>query len=257
VPYPGPADDAQCNENGGPAVPDVSRIYRGIELTARMSMADRFWIQAWYVYSSLTGNYDGAASLRSGQTDPGINADFDYWQFDRSRTHQGSISTARTPSSSRHLPRPFSLLRASGYVAGGPPQITSSSAKPTARSLRRASRLLWRAATQYERAHSDIVPGGSVSIARAGLVFNLLDRQAETRVADDDPPAFRRSRRSPVRRLRQDPGTAGAETFRAAIRISSGAGAAGRPSRPESLRRDLRGQFRTAVSGASRDYRGS
>src|SRR4030095_9571068 len=39
------------------------------------------WVQASFVYSSLRGNYDGAVSEDTGQTDPGINADFDYWAF--------------------------------------------------------------------------------------------------------------------------------------------------------------------------------
>ena len=34
-----------------------------------------------YLYSSLRGNYSGAIREASGQTDPGINADFDYYQF--------------------------------------------------------------------------------------------------------------------------------------------------------------------------------
>ena len=40
------------------------------------------WLQASYVYSSLRGNYDGEVSEGfHGQTDPGINADFDYPQL--------------------------------------------------------------------------------------------------------------------------------------------------------------------------------
>jgi hypothetical protein len=38
------------------------------------------WLQASYVFSSLRGNYDGEVSAL-GQTDPGINADFDYPDF--------------------------------------------------------------------------------------------------------------------------------------------------------------------------------
>ncbi len=60
-----------------PRMPEISRIYRGIELLARKSLSDGLWLQASFVFSSLRGNYDGMVS-ESGQTDPGINSDFDY-----------------------------------------------------------------------------------------------------------------------------------------------------------------------------------
>jgi hypothetical protein len=70
--------DQRCFDTG-PAVPPVRRLYRGIEVVARKSVGERLWLQASYVYSSLRGNYDGEVSEAFfGQTDPGINADFDY-----------------------------------------------------------------------------------------------------------------------------------------------------------------------------------
>ena len=65
-----------------PATPRAKRVYKGIELLARKSVGQRLWLQASYVYSSLRGNYDGAINQSTGQTDPGINADFDYYLFD-------------------------------------------------------------------------------------------------------------------------------------------------------------------------------
>ncbi len=71
-------DYSECTDKTTP-VPAASRIYRGIELFARKSLGDQFWLQASYVYSSLRGNYDGEISEGYfGQTDPGINQDFDY-----------------------------------------------------------------------------------------------------------------------------------------------------------------------------------
>jgi hypothetical protein len=62
-----------------PPTPPGRRLYRGIEVLARKSVSDRLWLQASYVYSSVRGNYDGeVSSIEAGQTDPGINADFDY-----------------------------------------------------------------------------------------------------------------------------------------------------------------------------------
>jgi hypothetical protein len=48
---------------------------------ARKNLSSGLWAQLSYLYSELTGNYDGAVRFVSGQTDPGINADFDYPLF--------------------------------------------------------------------------------------------------------------------------------------------------------------------------------
>ena len=45
-------------------------------------MAEKLWLQAWYVYSSLRGNWAGGVS-DSGQTTPGLSADFDYAYLSR------------------------------------------------------------------------------------------------------------------------------------------------------------------------------
>ncbi len=65
----------------GFAVGDAKRYFRGIELVARKQFSNQLWAQASFLYSSLRGNYSGAIREASGQTDPGINADYDYYQF--------------------------------------------------------------------------------------------------------------------------------------------------------------------------------
>jgi len=65
-------DAYQCTDTI-PPTPKASRIYRGIELFARKSMGQRLWLQASYIYSSLRGNYGGAA---------GLGSDFDYPALD-------------------------------------------------------------------------------------------------------------------------------------------------------------------------------
>ena len=93
----GPAASGQfptCNGSANPtdptagecattgfAVGDAKRIFRGIELVARKQFSTELWAQASFLYSSLKGNYSGAIREASGQTDPGINADYDYYQF--------------------------------------------------------------------------------------------------------------------------------------------------------------------------------
>jgi hypothetical protein len=64
-----------------PPIPSATRIYRGIEIVGRKSFSQTLWLQASYVFSSLRGNYDGEIREGRGQTDPGINADYDYFLF--------------------------------------------------------------------------------------------------------------------------------------------------------------------------------
>jgi outer membrane receptor protein involved in Fe transport len=87
-----------CNGSGNPTDPTsgtctttygsghpmgtARRYFRGIELMAREQFSNELWAQASFLYSSLEGNYSGAVREATGQTDPGINADFDYYQFE-------------------------------------------------------------------------------------------------------------------------------------------------------------------------------
>ena len=92
---------------GTAPAPSARRLYRAIELLARKTFSDRLWFQGSYVYSSLRGNYDGLVSEGfSGQTSPGINADFDFPRCIATPT-DGSISTGRrvcaSPASTRRL----------------------------------------------------------------------------------------------------------------------------------------------------------
>ncbi len=71
-------DFVECSDTILPA-PQARRLYRGIEILTRKTLSEKLWIQASYLYSSVRGNYDGeVSSIEAGQTDPGINADFDY-----------------------------------------------------------------------------------------------------------------------------------------------------------------------------------
>jgi hypothetical protein len=75
-------NDAYACGDTGPATPPARRLYRGIELLVRETVADRLWLQASYVYSSLRGNFDGGVNEgATGQTSPGYNPDFDYPQL--------------------------------------------------------------------------------------------------------------------------------------------------------------------------------
>ena len=82
-----PTADNTCTGPGeGTPIPAAKRIFKGIELVVRKQFTNEIWAQLSYLGSTLTGNYSGAIREASGQTDPGINADFDYAAF----THNAS-----------------------------------------------------------------------------------------------------------------------------------------------------------------------
>ena len=185
-----PEIDALCNENGGPPIASATRIYRGIELTARQSFQERLWVQASYIFSSLRGNYDGAARLVSGQADPGVNADFDYFAFDQHNSH-GKLYLDRPHSfqlGATYL-TPFGLTAGlSTHVRSGPPRNKSEyfngGYNQEIFGVRRGT--AGRAETQFEANVSVAYEfkAGPLTIAPRVSVFNLLNRQGETRVSD-------------------------------------------------------------------------
>ena len=112
----------ECQQ-GAPPSGATRRLYRGIELVGRKSFGEKLWLQASYVYSSLRGNYDGIVRQASGQTDPGVSADYDYPQFQHNnygrlyldRPHSFRLDTSYTT--------PFGLfVGLQGYVQSGAPQ---------------------------------------------------------------------------------------------------------------------------------------
>jgi hypothetical protein len=182
--------DPLCNENGGSPISEASRIYRGIELTARQSFQERLWIQASYIYSSLRGNYDGAARLVTGQSDPGVNADFDYFAFDQHNSH-GKLYLDRPHTfqlGATYL-TPFGLTAGlSTHVRSGPPRSKAEYFNRfyTQEIFGERRGTAGRAETQYEANVSLAYEfkAGPVTVAPRVTVFNLLNRQGETRVSD-------------------------------------------------------------------------
>jgi hypothetical protein len=67
---------------GLPAIGKAKRNYWAAEIVAKKQVGRSLWTQVSYIWSQLRGNYDGEArQANGGQTDPGINADFDYPQL--------------------------------------------------------------------------------------------------------------------------------------------------------------------------------
>jgi outer membrane receptor protein involved in Fe transport len=75
-----PTADTCTAPGAGEPMGQANRYFRGIELMAREQFSNELWAQASFLYSSLKGTYSGAVMEATGQTDPGINADFDYYQ---------------------------------------------------------------------------------------------------------------------------------------------------------------------------------
>jgi hypothetical protein len=166
----------------GVAVPDAKRIFRGIEMTARKQFSNTLWTQVSYLYSSLRGNYSGAIREAGGQTDPGINADYDYHQFltnaygdlELDRPHQGRLDVVYNA--------PFGLSTGlQFYVRSGLPLSVNgwfSNFYPTELFLdTRGS--AGRTPTDYDMNLSLSYDAhiGPVTITPQLYVFNLLNRQ--------------------------------------------------------------------------------
>ena len=175
----------QCTA-AGPPTPEARRIYRGIEILARKSVADRLWIQASYVYSSLRGNYDGGVNEGSGETNPGTAADFDFppfWSHNAygplflDRPHRFRADASYTV--------PFGLFVGfGGYIQSGAPldQLGYFNARyqPAIRLLPRggAGRLptLWEANVTLGYP----IRIGPVTATIQTYVYNLFNNQLET-----------------------------------------------------------------------------
>ena len=185
-----PADpNAGLCDLPGVKIGEARRLFRGIELTARKSFSQSFWAQASYLYSSLRGNYSGAIREASGQTDPGINADYDYNQFlinaygrlELDRPHQFRIDAVYNA--------PFGLtVGFQGYIRSGQPKNNLGYYNQFYPDLLYLTPRGYagREPTEYEINLSlgyNLVLG-PVTVTPQLYVFNLLNKQIET--ANDD-----------------------------------------------------------------------
>ncbi len=210
------------------AVGPAKRIFRGIELTARKQFSQQLWAQVSYLYSTLRGNYSGAIREGDGQTDPGINADYDYNQFlinaygnlELDRPHQFRLDAVYTA--------PFGLaVGVQAYARSGNPTSREgyyNSFYPTELFLdQRGSD--GRFPTDYEANISLAynIALGPVTVTPQLYVFNLLNRQTVTAIDERFNPngSFVTNTASPFY------GQAGIEPGTTSAGISCPAGASG------------------------------
>ena len=110
-----------------------SRYYRGVELTANHRFSNNFYLLASYIYSKLEGNYSGnfSQTREGGQSDPNINADFDY--IDLTPNNYGPLRNNRTSQFklTGTYAFPFGLVTSlNGSFATGRPMSARSYARP-------------------------------------------------------------------------------------------------------------------------------
>ena len=110
-----------------------SRFYRGVELTANHRFSNNFYMLASYIYSKLEGNYSGnfSQTRETGQSDPNINADFDY--IDLTPNNYGKLRNDRTNQFklTGTYAFPFGLVTSvNAAYADGRPMSVRSYARP-------------------------------------------------------------------------------------------------------------------------------
>ena len=171
----------------------ASRLYRGIELTARKTFGVNGWLQASYVYSSLRGNYDGEVKQNYavpggvGQTDPGITADFDYASFIHNKYGKLYLDRPHNFRLDTTYITPFKLsVGLQTWVQSGPPlsQIGYFNQFYIAQSYLVPYGSAGRLKTQWESNLSVGYPVqiGPVTVSGLLYLFNIFNNQIITNV---------------------------------------------------------------------------
>ncbi|HEX4439010.1 MAG TPA: TonB-dependent receptor [Thermoanaerobaculia bacterium] len=175
-----------CGLPGQPIGPS-RRFFRGIELLAREQFSNGLWAQASLLYSSLTGNFSGVVMETTGETNPGINADYDYYQFTDNAFGRLELDRPLQARLDAVYEAPFGLSTGIGfYVRSGRPTSElgwfNNFYTSALNLVQRGS--AGRLPTDYEMNLSlaydlDV---GAVTITPALYGFNLLNRQTPNNV---------------------------------------------------------------------------
>jgi outer membrane receptor protein involved in Fe transport len=103
---PGTTEEIACSTPGIGCFGHARRYYRALELTATKRFTHNWQLIGSYVFSSLTGNYEGLFRNDNGQSDPNITSLFDlvsllkntYGRLPNDRPHQFKLDgTYQTP----------------------------------------------------------------------------------------------------------------------------------------------------------------
>jgi hypothetical protein len=114
----GSTEEAACEGPGG-CFGRARRYYRALEFTATKRFSNSYQFLASYVFSSLTGNYEGLFRNDNGQADPNITSLFDlpslltntYGRLPNDRPHQFKFDGSYT------FPHRFPLVLGGSFRA--------------------------------------------------------------------------------------------------------------------------------------------
>ena len=93
-PGSGIGKDAGFLTGGRASATPAKRQYKGVEIHAEKRFSNNYQFFTSYVWSKLTGNYDGTFQNSTGQLDPNINSAYDYADFALNNT--GPLTSDRT-----------------------------------------------------------------------------------------------------------------------------------------------------------------
>jgi hypothetical protein len=187
----GNAAESQCTgpQTTNVTIPAAERRFHGVEIVFKGRMSNRLWGQFSYLWSHLYGNYNGEASIGEfaypggGQTDPGINADFDYPLFlsnaygnlaldrrhqlrlDGSYTFDFGLTTSLSAHARSGAPLSVYGYFNSGYGAEGYQVVPTGS----------AGRTPWD--YDFNLGASYVFKINAISITLVAQAYNLLNRQ--------------------------------------------------------------------------------
>ena len=169
----------------------AKRQYKGLEIHSEKRFSNNYQFFASYVYSKLTGNYDGTFQNSTGQLDPNINSAYDYADFalnnsgplTSDRTHQVKFYGSYTLSSgmAKGLDLGASLHWESGVPLNGQGYEFAGYANYEYYLTPRGS--LGRGPSDYEadlHAGFPIAFGGGSRLTLVADVFNVFNRQSAT-----------------------------------------------------------------------------
>ncbi len=172
-------------------VPKPTRRYKGVEVHAQKRLSNNYQFFTSYVWSRLTGNYDGTFQVATGQLDPNINSAYDYTDFEVNNSGGALLSNDRTHMLKFYgsytiptgLAHGLELGLATHYFSGTPltAQGYASSYRNYEYYLTKRG-ALGRGPSDYEAdLHSSYpIALGSGHMSVLLDVFNVLNRQAKT-----------------------------------------------------------------------------
>jgi outer membrane receptor protein involved in Fe transport len=176
--------------DSAPATP-AKRQYKGVEFHAEKRFSNNYQFFGSYVWSKLTGNYDGTFQNSTGQLDPNINSAYDYADFalnntgplTNDRTHQVKFYGSYTLASgmAKGLDLGASAHWESGLPLNGQGYEFAGYANYEYYLTPRGS--LGRGPSDYEadlHAGFPIAFGGGSRLTLVADVFNVFNRQSAT-----------------------------------------------------------------------------